>query len=521
MTRITKIEVSNLKNSQKKIRVAAYARVSTNTEEQLLSLATQKEHYEREIMSHSSWEYAGLYYDEGISGTKIEKRDGLLKLLDDCENGRIDRVITKSISRFSRNTVDCLEMVRKLTGMGVYLYFEKENIDTEHMSSELMLSILSSIAESGSRSISENNKWSILRRFQNGTYIISSPPYGYENMNGKMVIVPHEAEVVREIFNMTISGMGSHKIANELNSRGIPTRKNSKWHSSTIRGILTNEKYVGDVIFQKTFTDDNFNRHYNHGEKGTYHMKNHHDPIIRREEFEMAKEVVEKRKLIANRTDENNKYQNRYVFTGKLKCYECGSNMKRCKRKAKSGDYIAWACINHIRDKKSCKMKQVREENIHAALIQMMNKLIAGKSSIVIPFIDGLRGTNDKNRLDRVLELEAKLEKLKEEANVLNQLFTSGYIEPEAFFSENKNLEYESDCLEKEKNELTSEINGDLTHLNEAKKLLKYLSKNKLIEQFQEELYLDFVDSIIVKERYQFIFQLKCGLKLQEEVKLK
>ncbi|MDG3135106.1 recombinase family protein [Streptococcus suis] len=273
MTRITKIEVSNLKNSQKKIRVAAYARVSTNTEEQLLSLATQKEHYEREIMSHSSWEYAGLYYDEGISGTKIEKRDGLLKLLDDCENGRIDRVITKSISRFSRNTVDCLEMVRKLTGMGVYLYFEKENIDTEHMSSEL-----------------------------------------------------------------------------------------------------------------------------------------------------------------------------------------------------KSGDYIAWACINHIRDKKSCKMKQVREENIHAALIQMMNKLIAGKSSMMIPFIDGLRGTNDKNRLDRVLELEAKLEKLKEEANVLNQLFTSGYIEPEAFFSENKNLEYESDCLEKEKNELTSEINGDLTHLNEAKK---------------------------------------------------
>ena len=221
MVRITKIEATQSFATQLKTRVAAYARVSTDSDEQLLSLETQKEHYETFIKDHQDWEYAGLYYDEGISGTKIEKRDGLLRLLKDCEDGKIDRVITKSISRFSRNTTNTLEMVRNLSKLGVYIFFEKENIDTEHMSSELMLSILSSIAESESRSISENSKWSVKRRFEEGTFIISSPPYGYANIDGKMVVVPEEAEVVREMFCMALSGMGSHIIANTLNERGV------------------------------------------------------------------------------------------------------------------------------------------------------------------------------------------------------------------------------------------------------------------------------------------------------------
>ena len=176
MARITKIEATKDFIEKKKTRVAAYARVSTRSDEQLLSLETQKEHYDNFISANSEWEYAGLYYDEGVSGTKVEKRDGLLALLKDCEDGKIDRVITKSISRFSRNTTDCLEMVRRLASLNIYLYFEKENIDTEHMSSELMLSILSSIAESESRSISQNSKWSVKHRYEEGTFIISYPP---------------------------------------------------------------------------------------------------------------------------------------------------------------------------------------------------------------------------------------------------------------------------------------------------------------------------------------------------------
>lgn len=175
MKRITKI-AENASLGKKKIRVAAYCRVSTASEEQLVSLAAQKAHYENYIKSNDNWEFAGLYYDEGISGTKKEKRDGLLAMVAACERGMIDFVITKSISRFARNTTDCLELVRKLLDLNIYIYFEKENINTGSMESELMLSILSGLAESESVSISENEKWGIRRRFQNGTFIISYPP---------------------------------------------------------------------------------------------------------------------------------------------------------------------------------------------------------------------------------------------------------------------------------------------------------------------------------------------------------
>ena len=177
MKRITKIEENTLLE-KRKLRVAAYCRVSTASEEQLVSLAAQKAHYESYIKSNDEWEFAGLYYDEGISGTKKEKRDGLLAMVAACERGTIDFVITKSISRFARNTTDCLELVRKLLDLKIYIYFEKENLNTGSMESELMLSILSSLAESESVSISENEKWGIKRRFQNGTCIISYPPYG-------------------------------------------------------------------------------------------------------------------------------------------------------------------------------------------------------------------------------------------------------------------------------------------------------------------------------------------------------
>ena len=212
MKRITKIEENKALSLKKKIRVAAYCRVSTASDEQLISLEAQKAHYEDYIKSNDEWEYAGLYYDEGITGTKKECRDGLLSLVDACEKGMVDLVITKSISRFSRNTTDCLELVRKLLDLKVTVIFEKENINTGAMESELMLSILSSLAESESVSISENSKWSVQKRFQNGTFIISYPPYGYKNENGEMVIVPEQAEVVKQIFADTLAGKSTQPL---------------------------------------------------------------------------------------------------------------------------------------------------------------------------------------------------------------------------------------------------------------------------------------------------------------------
>ena len=258
----------------------------------LLNLETQKEHYESYIRSNDEWKYAGLYFDEGISGTSMRKRDGLKRLVDDCDKGLIDIVLTKSISRFCRNTTDCLAIVRKMGNIGVTIIFEKEKIDTSSMDSELMLSILASMAEEESVSISENTKWSIKKRFQDGTYVISYPPYGYANVDGEMVIVPEEAETIKKIFADLLDGKSTHRIAEELNDLGIHTRKGPKWNANTINGIIKNEKYTGDVIFQKTFTDDGFKRHRNNGDYDQFFCENHHEAIISHEMFEKANELI-------------------------------------------------------------------------------------------------------------------------------------------------------------------------------------------------------------------------------------
>jgi site-specific DNA recombinase len=307
MKRITKIEENRALSIKKKTRVVAYCRVSTASDEQLISLDTQKAHYEDYIKSNAEWEFAGIFYDEGITGTKKECRDGLNSLVAACEKGLVNMIITKSISRFSRNTTDCLELVRKLISLNVTVIFEKENINTGSMESELMLSILSSLAESESVSISENSKWSIQKRFQNGTYIISYPPYGYENVGGEMIVVPEQAEIVKKIFEDTLAGKSTHAIAKELNDCGVTSKKGGKWTPGAINAIIRNEKFTGDVIFQKTYTDSQFSRHTNDGELNQYLCENHHEPIVSHEIFDKANEVLnqrgrEKRQWRANRT---------------------------------------------------------------------------------------------------------------------------------------------------------------------------------------------------------------------------
>ena len=516
MAKITKIEATKI-SLKRKTRVAAYARVSTDSDEQLLSLETQKAHYEDYIKSNPDYEFAGLYYDEGISGTKIAKRDELQRLLKDCEDGRIDRVITKSISRFARNTADCLEMVRRLSQLNISIYFEKENIDTEHMSSELMLSILSSIAESESRSISENSKWSVKHRFENGTYIISCPPYGYENKDGKMVVVPEEAEVVKDIFSMALSGMGCHRIAKELNSRGLKTKRCRSWHASSVEGILKNEKYTGDVIFQKTFTDESFNRHVNYGEEDMYLHRNHHEAIISHEDFDKATEAMRQRKSEKGIEDENGKYLNRYCFSGKLICGECGGTFKRRSHYQPGGNYIAWSCKTHLEDKKACGMKYVEDEQIKAAFVRMMAKLHAGQDVVLKPFKEGLLSYDKKQQLSRIADIDLRIEKCQEQQKILAGLLSSGYIEPEIYYQEKHDLNVECAGLVKEKDQISGSLKGGLKHLKETGKLMKAVSMEAPVE-FDSRLFEAVVENATIISREKICFNLKCGLHLEERL---
>ncbi len=518
MKKITKIAGNNeTRMYSHKLKVAAYCRVSTGSDEQLISLETQKAHYESYIKSNNEWEYVGLYYDEGISGTKKEKRPELLRMISDCEAGQIDYIITKSISRFARNTTDCLELVRKLLDLGVAIYFEKENINTSAMESELMLSILSSLAENESISISENNKWSIQKRFQNGTYIVAYPPYGYENIDGEMVIHEEQAKVVRFIFEQILSGNSTHKVAKILEEKGIPTKKGGKWSSTTIRGILENEKYIGDILFQKTYTDSRFCRHTNRGDVDQYYMKNHHDPIVSCEVYEKAVQLINQRAKEKGVIKGSDKYTKRYPFTKKIICRECGTSFKR--RIHSSGEkYIAWCCKLHIEDKEKCSMQFIREADLERAFVTMINKLIFAHKLILKPLIENLRGINKADSILLINELEEKMEQNIKRRQTLVTLLTKGYLEPALFNGENNELLNEFDELQRQKDSLSFEINGELTKTEEIGKLYKFTQKTEMLTSFDADIFKQYVDQIIVHRRTEVSFKLKCGLSLMERM---
>lgn len=518
MKRITKIEANESLVQKKKMKVAAYCRVSTASDEQIISLEAQKAHYENYILANDEWEYVGLYYDEGITGTKKHVRAGLLSLIADCEAGKIEFIITKSISRFARNTTDCLEMVRKLTDLGISIFFEKENINTGSMESELMLSILSSLAESESVSISENEKWSIRKRFQDGTFIISYPPFGYENVDGEMIIVPEQAEIVKEIFAACLAGKGTHAIAKELNARGLKTKKNGNWGAGAVNAILTNEKYTGDVIFQKTYSDSSFNRHINYGERDRFLCKGHHEPIISHEDFEKVRSVLDQRAIEKGNGTDTYRYQNRYCFSGIIKCGECGGTFKRRQHYKPSGDYVAWTCGTHLENKKKCSMLYIEDEAIKNAFLTMINKLVYGHQAVLKPLLRSLRGMNDKDRLLRVQDLEMRMEENTDKKQTLTSLMAAGILEPAVFNRENNALITEEQNLRMEKEQLMTSVGGDKVRVQELQKLMAFTSKGEMLTDFDEAVFQSFVESIFVESRAKIIFRLKSGLNLPERL---
>lgn len=517
MKKMTKVD-NVVATSKGKLRVAAYARVSTDSDEQLASLRAQKEYYESHIKSNREWDFAGLYYDEGLSGTKKENRIGLMEMIADAEQGRIDLILTKSISRFARNTTDCLEMVRRMIDIGVFIQFEKENINTGSMESELMLSILSGLAESESVSISQNTKWSIQKRFVKGTYIISYPPYGYINADGKMEVVPEEAEIIRTIFRECINGKGAFLIAKELNEQGITSKRGTIWHPSTVQGILKNEKYTGDVIFQKTYTDSNFNRHINYGEEDQYLLKNHHEAIISHEDFETAQLVTEQRGKEKGILKKEGKYQTRYVFSGKIICGECGSHFKRRIHYSKKKEYIAWCCTKHLDYTVKCSMKFIKDDDIKAVFVTMLNKLIFSNDMLIKPFMRGLKNIDEKAYLKKLTEIEGLIEKNENQRKVLIELMSKGLLNPGLFTSQNTELLSEFARLVTEKKHVSFAVSGNTSKLEETQKFIRFCSKNRMILKFNDDMFEDFVDEIVVNSREEIVFKLRCGLSLKERL---
>jgi site-specific DNA recombinase len=338
-------------------------------------------------------------------------------------------------------------------------------------------------------------------------------------VDGKLFINKEQAEIVKRIFSEALDGKGTQKIADGLNSDKIPTKRGSHWTATTIRGILSNEKYTGDVLLQKTYTDENFKRHYNHGEKDQYMIKDHHEAIISHEEFEAAQEILKQRGKEKGVIKGSSKYQKRYPFSGKIKCAECGSSFKRRIHGSGNRKYFAWCCTKHIKDASSCSMKFVREDAIHQAFVVMINKLIFGHKFILRPLLQSLKKTNYSDNITKIQELETKIKENTERVQVIMGLMAKGYLEPALFNTQKNELLKEAAILKEQKEAIKSAIDGSQTILVEVEKLLKFATKaEKQIDAFDSEIFEDFTREIIVFSQEEISFKMKCGLKLRERL---
>lgn len=506
------------KEPLKRLRVAAYCRVSTDSDAQLDSLSAQKQHYESYIASRADWELAGLYYDEGLSGTKKDQRPELLRLIADCESGRIDLIITKSISRLARNTVDCLGMVRKLLELDIPIYFEKENLNTQSMESELFLSILSSMAEGESTSISQNSKWSIQRRYQNGSFKIAYPPYGYDWDGTQMVINPAQAEIVREVYEQVLAGTGTQAIANDLNRRQIPTKRGGKWSAGTIRGMVANEKYTGDVIFQKSYSDERFNRHINRGERDQYVMTDHHEAIISHETYEATQAIIAQRAAEKGVQPGSDKYKNRYCLSGRIICGECGNTLRRRMHTCTEIHYPAWCCNTHLRDKDACSMRYIEDAALKAAYATMMNKLIYASRIILRPYVDALRSGSKDESIRRLRELQTLQLQNADQRKTLTSLLGQGYLDAVVYNEEHSALLRQADEYRAEMERLNARMSGEAAQLQAARALLHLVENHEPLTAFDEELYTQTVDRAVILSRTEVRFELLCGLHFIERM---
>lgn len=341
-------------------RVAAYARVSSGKDAMLHSLSAQVSYYSDLIQRHKGWQYVGVYADEALTGTK-DNREKFQQMLSDCRAGKIDMVITKSISRFARNTITLLETVRQLKNVGVDAYFEEQNIHTMGADGELMMTILASYAQEESLSASENMKWRIRKGFENGELVNLRFLFGYNIVKGLITVNPEQAEIVREIFRRFNDGESMGSIAADLNARNLRGVLGGEWCQQRIHDVMINEKYLGNALLQKTFVNNHLEKKQvkNRGELPQYYAEGTHDAIIDAETFAKAQERIEALRLAA----EERPKPTRSAFTGKIRCMKCGKNYKR----GRHGDRAFWNCSTYLsKGAKACRCSQIPEPLLYS-----------------------------------------------------------------------------------------------------------------------------------------------------------
>ena len=525
---VTRIEPVPVK--RRKLLIAPYCRVSTAHESQRKSLENQREHYLCLVEEHPDWELADIYLELGASGTQVEGRPEFARLIRDCQAGRVDMVLTKSISRFARNTRECLEMVRELTALGVAIHFEKERICTEEVGTEFFLTILASLAEEESRSISQNEKWAAKKRFQGGEFKFSNPPYGYKVVKGKLRIQRDQAKVVRWMYERVLAGEGTARIARQLNEKGIPTKSGKgSWHASTVMPILKNVVNKGDLLMQKTWTDEDLKRHANRGQEPQYYMDHHHEPIVSPDIFDQAMEMIERRGSNNKGSNENieedqgsisekaiERGKKVSVLSGKIICAECGRAMKRIYSVSRGKKIPCRICKNRIEGLADCHMQQIPEKNIEQIFCRLLTRLSGESQDVLKAYLSEGFEAREREERQKTEEVRRQMAVSKEQLDRLSMLYSTGCI---------NSIEYQHQkmFLEQAVQESRQDIfrmKEDNPCYSEGLALCRYLKiwEGKKRKTFPAEAFARYVEKVMVSGPEDMTFYLSCGLVIRENI---
>ena len=415
-------------------RVAAYCRVSTDREEQEHSFETQKAMYTEMIMMKPTWQMAGIYADEGITGTVAKKRPGFMKMIEDCRKGKIDMIVTKSVSRFSRNNLDCLMYVRELKQLGIPIIFEKEGINTIQVSSELLLTLFGALSQAESESISMNVKLGIRQSLKNGNVRFSYKTFlGYrKGADGQPEIVPEQADIVRRIYNDFLAGATYLEIAKRLTEENVPTMGGgNRWFSERIKSILKNEKYKGDALLQKTYITDPISKRVkkNNGELPMYYVENSHPAIIERRIFDRVQEEIARRagkkkvKQTGTKT-ELGRYSGKYALTELLYCGECGTPYRRCTWSRDGKKKIVWRCVSRLDyGKKYCKNSpSVEESRLHNAIAAAITKKANSEEINIGGIMDHIESFGSRRDTDGIIQRQRRIAEIEKVIDDLARL---------------------------------------------------------------------------------------------------
>lgn len=492
------------------LRVAAYCRVSTDSEDQLNSYKSQVTYYTDLIKKKHEWTLADIYADEAITGTQVAKREDFQRMINDCMNGDIDMVITKSISRFARNTLDTLKYVRMLKEKGIAVFFEDENINTLTMDGELLLVVLSSVAQQEVENISSNVKKGLKMKMQRGELVGFQGCLGYDyHKDTKSISVNEkEAEIVRYIFNRYIEGAGCTVIGNELENLGYKTKYgSSKWVQSTVIGIIKNEKYKGDLLLGKTFTVDPISKRRleNFGEEDKFYIRDHHEPIISEEIFEEAQKILAKRNTNRNVHQEGqkrNKFSRKYAFSCMIKCGFCGGTLTRRNWHSSSAyTKTIWQCVTATKHgKRHCpRCKGISEEVIENAFVKSYQLLCTDQQDVVDEFLQKVEGIlNDNTSLKRLPKIGKEMADLHRRKEKLLDLRLDNNIDRDIYEKKNQELSDQLKKLQEEQErlmELSRNQDNTKTRLREFRKVL---GSGEILESFDRVVFESVVEKIVI-----------------------